>query len=333
MNPHLIHLINGYITSHCLVTANTLNLFDLICKKNRGLDELCDLVKTNQRDKLEVLLHALCEIKVIDFSDQSQYCANQLTFELSDRSLHYPWLLDLINEQYFPAFSNYAESLKDTKTAFELTFQLKPWEFRSIHSKSQDTFQRWLDIETSVNAQAIITEWPWHKYDSIIDIGAGQGSLAQALIEEHQNTNVSIFDTPEVIQSLLSRLSNAHQLTQVIAGDFFKDIPKGFDAYILKSVLHDWNDEKSIQILNKIRGSLGQQGRIIIIERSLRKDFSGDPLNLNNSHLNVMMSAIHGAKERSNDAFIELFTRAKLKPLREKMLSNGYSIFELTQVS
>lgn len=323
-------MINGYLLTTTLLAGHRLNIFQLIKTKPRTEADLFTLTKTKDVHRLRAILYFLTTSQIISFENDF-YVSNDLTSYLGDKSKPYLYLLELIGEQYLPAMLQLDQGVKNELTAFELKFGESPWEQRSNNPKLEEIFQQWLFLETNLNSQILISEWDWSAYPSIIDIGSGNGALAYNIISNNPQIKVSIFDTPSVIENLIDQGTYTTLFSQFIAGDFFKEVPLGYSAYLLKSVLHDWNDENSIQILKKVKDvSIQSNGKIIIIERLLPfPDVRRSPYETSIYELNLLMSSIHGSHERSESEFLELFVKSGLKVVNQKSLSNGFFLFEL----
>ena len=112
------------------------------------------------------------------------------------------------------------------------------------------------------------------------------------------------------------------------AGDFFVEVPAGADVYLLKSVLHDWDDEQCGMILRRCREAAGTTGRLLIVERVLpeRLEASASHRDAARSHLHMLLA--HGARERTQDQMQALLKSAGFFPQREVQLGTGLTLIE-----
>lgn len=324
-------LINGYIATLCLIAAHELDLFSLLSKKACSENHLKDLLKANDVYKLRAILYVLVFYRIID-KNGDLYSANDFTNHLSNPNEPNGWLLKIISDQYLPSLQNLAKAVPSNKTAFHLTFDKNPWEHRISNSKSGNIFQTWLDLETKSITTELVDAWDWQQYESIIDVGAGKGALAKKIAEKNKHVKVSIFDIPSVIQEARKSSDELNSSLEFIAGDFFSSIPSNHSLYILKSVIHDWNDADALRILRNLKMAIeNSSGNILVIERTLKvNQISNSTLgNKASVELNLIMSALHGSHERSHEEFTQLFSVAKLKISSEKQLKNGFHIFKL----
>lgn len=122
--------------------------------------------------------------------------------------------------------------------------------------------------------KSALSNYNFGQFDTICDVGAGYGQFIQALLQKYQNVSGTIFEVPEVIETI--KTQNPHiqnDRCQLVAGDFFSKIPEGQDAYILKSVIHDWDDAKAELILRNFSRAMRPDSRLLIVEVVLQ---SGD---------------------------------------------------------
>jgi len=112
---------------------------------------------------------------------------------------------------------------------------------------------------------------------------------------------------------------------QVLAGDFFEQVPRGADCYVLANVLHDWDNARSVQILRNCRRSMARGGRVLIVERLIPEDGT-DPVPTLLSDINMLI--LTGGKERSNAHYGELIHAAGLKLGTIQPVAFPYGVIE-----
>jgi hypothetical protein len=334
MEPSPYELIESYVTTMCLLAAHNLDLFRIVCQKPFTAAELSEATGASDESRLLPLLEYLAGIGVLEARD-GVYFSNTLTKEFSDRSRPYPWMLELLAGQYIPAFMRLSDSIIEGKTAYVLAFGQHAWEMRQENPAFGDIFHTWQDKETARLAGLFSREWNWSRYPSILDVAGGLGALAQAVAKNCPGTAVSVFETPGVCRRLTMRSPDSDRITSVISGDMFDAVPSGFDAYVLKSVLHDWPDNRCIDLLKNMKAAMGNNAKLIVIERIHRNVSSGSKGHNESDRLQLALSmrmfAVHGGKERTFGDYLTMFTSADLTLLDDKDLQCGFSIFELSR--
>lgn len=108
----------------------------------------------------------------------------------------------------------------------------------------------------------------------VADIGGSGGTLMSAVLDAHADIGGILFDLPEVAERASSAIEarNLGGRCHVLGGDFFASVPGGTDVYILKQILHDWNDEQCVTILSNIAKGLPSNGRVLILEMVIPDD-------------------------------------------------------------
>src|SRR5690606_9541760 len=126
-------------------------------------------------------------------------------------------------------------------------------QYRQQHAESGELFNDWLRFETGRVARLLAAALELPAQAHVADIGGGTGALLMALLDTHPQLQATLFDRPHVVaQARAQWLAAAHPRHPAsVAGDFMLDIPVSADVYLLKSILHDWNDADSLRILSR----------------------------------------------------------------------------------
>jgi hypothetical protein len=157
----------------------------------------------------------------------------------------------------------------------------------------------------------IAASYPFGRFNTLIDIGGGQGHIIAEILRQHPALKGALFDLPptaDVARTFLAGQDLSHRC-EVCAGDFFQAVPAGYDAYVIKSVLHDWDDEKAVQILRHCRDAMPSHGRVLVIEIVVAP---GQPMGHPHPMIDLEMIVTFGGKERTAHEFATLFSGAGL---------------------
>jgi hypothetical protein len=142
-------------------------------------------------------------------------------------------------------------------------------------------------------------------FNTICDVGGGQGILLKAILEKATQAKGILFDMESAINNHV--LENTADRVSLISGSFFDSIPSA-DCMILKTIIHDWNDENSLRILTNCRKNLKAGGKILLVEQVVEPPFTQMSL-FYDLHMQVML----GGAERTEEEFGALFNSAGLK--------------------
>lgn len=161
-------------------------------------------------------------------------------------------------------------------------------------------------------AVAAVAAYDFTRFETIVDVGGGNGTLLAGILGVTPGPRGIVFDLPHVIeraQAHLAEVGVADRCTAV-GGDFFQEVPPGGDAYLLKHVIHDWNDEPTMQILTTCRRAMGPDARLLIIEGVYpeRIDTSSESRGATANDVNMLVCT--GGRQRSEAEFHTLYAAA-----------------------
>jgi O-methyltransferase domain len=148
---------------------------------------------------------------------------------------------------------------------------------------------------------------PFARFGSLLDVGGGQGHVLIDILQRNPSIRGALFDLPQtagIARAFLAGKGFAH--CEVLAGDFFESIPSDFDAYFIKSVLHDWDDASSARILSNCKKAMPEQGRVLVVDIVIQP---GKPVRHPHRLIDLEMMVSFGGKERTSEDFEKLLTR------------------------
>jgi len=149
----------------------------------------------------------------------------------------------------------------------------------------------------------------------VVDVGGGQGALLAGILRENARLRGVVFDMPRVADRARREIAAAGLADRLefVGGDFFESVPSGADAYLLKHVIHDWDDEKAARILRTCRGAMGPEARLLIVEGVYPPRIDGSPESEGAARNDVNMMVCTGGRQRSEAEFRELYAAAGLR--------------------
>jgi 16S rRNA G1207 methylase RsmC len=156
--------------------------------------------------------------------------------------------------------------------------------------------------------------YDFSNFGTVVDVGGGHGGLITSILKNNPKVKGVLFDAPEVIEGARPKLEAAGlaERCETVAGDFFKSVPAGGDAYVMKWIIHDWDDEKSITILRNCRSRMRANGRLVLVDCVVPE--SDEPHFSKFIDLNMLVMT--GGKERTAKEFEQLLSAAGFKLLR-----------------
>ena len=198
------------------------------------------------------------------------------------------------------------------------------------HPEEGDLFDAAITSFSTIVDEAIATTYDFSVFKKVVDIGGGRGSLMSAICTHHPSVQGVLFERPSVIERLqeaggLSVVTGAVDLPiELVAGDFFDQIPQGIDAYVLKEVLHNWSDRRCVEILTNCRRSMHAGSVVLVCEQLVPSNNEGAFA----KGLDLMMGLEQQGGERTQEEFQTLYEAAGFRLTRVLQTPSPHCIFE-----
>jgi orsellinic acid C2-O-methyltransferase len=183
---------------------------------------------------------------------------------------------------------------------------------------------------TRLVATRVVQSYDFAGARRIVDVGGGYGTMLAAVLEAYPSLHGVLFDRPHAIDGARAHLASAGvaDRCELIAGDFFDSVPGDTGVYLLKAVIHDWNDEQSIAILRNCRGAMAGDARLLIVERILPARFEACPLHRAIARVDLVMLVERGGRERTEAEFRTLLDASGFDLARIFQTDFEYSVME-----
>jgi hypothetical protein len=193
-----------------------------------------------------------------------------------------------------------------------------------------EAFARFMTLTTRRAEEFILANHQFLPFHLAVDVGGSHGSLLTSLLHVHRQANGILFDLPEVVALAGDALAShpAGARVRVVGGSFFESVPPGGDLYLLKQILHDWDDAKCLTILRAIRAAIAADGRLAVVDRLIPET----PRPHVAYHMDLYMMLLLGAQERKLSAFDELFAASGFRRERVTEYPEGPSVIEAVPV-
>lgn len=323
----LAGLIDGYQTTAVLHAAVQLDLPDRLATCPSDADTLADAIGADA-DRLRRLLGALTALGVCREESDGVFAlteAGQTLTSGSPSGLRQRLLLAATH--YVPVWTRIERGVRDGVTAFDDLHGCTPWQYRQAHPAAGELFNTWLELETGRLANLIAPALALAGLAHVADIGGGTGALLDALLDLHPGLEATLFDQPHVVAQAGARWGRTGRtrVPATVGGDFMNEVPVRADAYILKSILHDWTDPDALRILRNCRRAMPGGARLLLIERVLPEHPLDDPA----THLlDLHMMLVTGGRERSLAQFESLLEGAGLATSGHRATPSAFTIIE-----
>jgi hypothetical protein len=323
----LRRLVNGYQVTQAIHVAATLGIADLLRESPRTSTELADQTETHA-PSLHRVLRALAAVGVLHEDDDGRFALTEVGECLRSDAAEPVggWAAYVGLPSHFAAWSNLLHAVRTGENAFRSAHGSTVWEYRERHPDEGAVFD-WAMTDITQRANRHLLEaYDFGHFGAVVDVGGGHGALLAALLGVHPQMRGVVFDQPHVVAGAPEVLEAAGvaDRCEIVGGSFFDAVPPGGDAYLLKAILHDWEDDDAVRILRSCRGAIADGGAVLVVERELGEP-NADP-DAKFSDLNMMVGP--GGRERSRDEFATLLSAGGFALERVVPTAIGLSVFE-----
>jgi O-methyltransferase len=310
----VFQLGTGYILSAAMQVVVSLGIADRLADGPRNVSELAQKAGVNE-DALYRVLRSLSSAGVFVENAPRQFSNNIASEQLraGTTGLHEMvlWMSDAF---HFKVYADIMHSVKTGLPAVEKTLGMPVFEY---FPKNPDLSERFNNAMTAFSAMvipAVLKAYDFSGIGTLVDVAGGHGQVLTSILKAYPAMKGVLGDLEHVIAGAEPRIRalglGDRCRTEVI--DCFKAVPRGGDAYIMKHIIHDWDDEKSITILKNIREAMNPGGRVILLESVLppanQPDFG--------KIIDIEMLLMPGGRERTEEEFRSLFDRAGFRLTR-----------------
>jgi hypothetical protein len=325
----LHRLVTGYQVSQAVHVAATLGLSDLLADGPRTVAELAEATGVDARS-LTRLMRALAAVGLY-VSDGDERLGNT---ELGDafradapRSVA-GWARLVGRPWHWQAYASLQHSIRTGESAFAAIHGGSVWDYLAKHPDEQKVLDEAMTDLSQAVADEVVDAYDFGRFGTVVDVGGGRGMLLAAVLSRWPSVAGVLFDQPDVVAGAHELLSatGVSQRCRVVGGSFFDSVPGGGDAYVLKSVIHDWPDAESVEILRTCRRAMPAHGRLLLVEQLL--DESPDPVRTAFSDLTMLVVA--GGQERTTDEYRSLLAAAGFDLARTVATESAVFVIEAT---
>jgi hypothetical protein len=314
----MLDIVSAFWISRSVYVAAKLELADHVADQPKTATELAKLTGTHA-PALSRILRALASVGVFAHDEADRFGPTPVSATLRSGvpgSIR-AFVMSELGGEHFTAWSDVMHSVTTGEIAFDHAFGQTIWEYYKQHPDDAKIFNESMTGITKMVEAAVLTAYDFSPYKRIVDIGGGHGGLLAAILRANPSASGVLFDAPQVIDGAKPRLAEQGlaERCEVVAGNFFEAVPSGGDLYILKWIIHDWNEERSGVILKNCRSAMPDGAKLLLVEAVIPP---GDAPSFG-KFIDLVMLVMTGGRERTKGEFSELlasngFRLAKVVP-------------------
>jgi len=322
----ILSVVAGEWVAHGVYTAAKFDIATHLANGPKSISELARLTGCNE-ENLYRLMRFLASSDIF-YEEKNRVFSNSESSALLAQN-HPESLRSLVlfySGEMSRSFDQLANCVKEGKTAFELTYQEPLSNYFKGHPTSANQFNEAMKDKSQMVISSCLNVYDFGKFTKVYDIGGGVGQFLSAILNKHPSTRGLLFEVPAVVKAAEPNLKTFGQRCGLIAGDFFKGVPSDGEAYLLKSVIHDWSDADALKILNQCHQAMPSKGTLVLVEPIISED------NAYAKSMDVYMMAITGGKERTRKDFETLLKKGGFKIESISQTDTEFAIIEAKKI-
>lgn len=327
--PEAIRLLNGFRGYQLVVAACRLQLPDLVAAGPLDAGQISARTGMNP-DAMRRVLRGLIAWGFLAEDSAGRYTSTPVSDAFrSDR----PGLRNMalmLNEEAYRIWGSLMYVLETGKPAFEHVYGKSRWEALAENPAEAALFNAAM-VETSTRvAAAVVAAYDFSGARTVVDVGGGNGALLAGVLRANPGVRGVLFDLPAGLEGAMETMNAAGvaDRVEVIEGSFFESVPPGHDVYLLKSIIHDWDDEPSVKILATCRAAMNEGSRLLVVDRWVPERVSADGRDVGSVMSDLHMMVLLGGRERTSSELSALLAAAGLQFGREIEMPSEFHIFE-----
>lgn len=297
-------LVRGHRLTDLVTTAARLGIPDAIAAGASDVATLAETTRTHAPTLLR-LLRALAAAGVVHERGDGGFeltAVGDLMRTGVPGSLA-PWIAVTDRQYLRDSWRHLEHSVRTGENAFKAVHGEDIWSWRGARPDEAATFDAAMTAQSAGIGQAVADAFDFAGATVVADIAGGAGSLLAGVLRARPHLRGILFDQPSVVERTVEvRSPDLAGRCDVVGGDFFESVPGGADVYVMKAILHDWEDAEAIAILRNIRRVIPSGGSLLVVERVVgppNEDIEG---RLSDLHMLVMP----GGRERTRQEWTAL---------------------------
>lgn len=323
----LSQMIAGLVRIQLIYVAAKLGIADLLKDRPKNSEELAESVGAHPRTLYRVL-RALSSLGVFTENENSTFeltPVSELLQTGAPGSLRSKAIF-FGEEWVWRPLGKLLHSVKTGENAFDHIFAMNVFDYYSQNPEAGEIQNALMTNVTVQEGPAILDAYDFSGIEKIVDVGGGHGTLIAAILKAYPLMHGVLAEVPSVIDGAKGSIESKGLVDrcELVAVDFFNNVPKGGDAYILKRVIYDWEDDRAVIILKNCRKVIANRGRLLLMETVIPSSNEPHPGKVSD----IFMMLVAGGLMRSEVEFEQLLNAADFRLTRIVPTESGMSIVE-----
>lgn len=307
----IMQMAMGFIVSQSLAVAARLRIADHLKDRGKTAEELAKLTETHE-PSLYRLLRSLASTGLLHKDNEGRFSNTPLGDVLrSDHPQSMRAALNMMGDpEHWNSHGNMQQSVKTGEIGFEYTFGMPVFPYFAQNPAAAKVFDESMTSFSAAVAESVSSTYDFNQAKTIADIAGGRGILLAKVLQKNPDAKGILFEQEHVLEGNILKEENVADRTETISGDFFQEIPVVADIYLMKFIIHDWNDEQSITILSNLAKSAPKGSKLLLVETVVEEDDNAPSLS---KIMDLNMLVMTGGKERKPSEYAELLEKTGFK--------------------
>lgn len=323
----VIEMILAHWDGAAIAAAAKFGVADKLESGPKTTKELASVLNLHE-DSLYRVLRALAGIGIFHEGENRTFSQTALSDVLRTNakpSLRYAAASMMDNWQWRSIQGIFA-TVQNGKTGAANVLSAELFDYLRSHPEEAASFNRCMTDLSSGEAPAVVATYDFSGFEHIVDVAGGAGGLLAAILASAPKLRGTLFDQPAVIEQAKSDgiLTTFADRCQLVGGSFFEGVPAGADAYIMKHIIHDWEDELAAKILSNCRRAMRPGGKLLVVDRVIGPPNAPDP----KKFFDVAMMLIPGGRERTESEWKALYASAGFRLTKILQTPAPHSVIE-----
>lgn len=321
-------ILRGFMASQCLAVATELGVADGLAGGPRTAEELAAATGVHP-DALRRLLRALVSLGLLreDVSGRVLLGPSGELLRCDVAGSLREEILQVLHHTSWASWGALGESVRTGRPAFPALYGTDAWSWRARHPEAGATFDAMAERNSRRAAASLGEHLDLAGVRCLVDVGGGTGGLLAELLVRRPELRGILLDRPGVVAAAPALLAAAGvaERCRVEGGDFLSAVPPGGDLYLLRGVLHDWDDAAATTILRNCRRAMSAAARLVLVESLLEQEPAAAV-----ALLDLHMLVIHGGRERTGEEFRILLEASGFRLKSIRRTDDGATLVEGT---
>jgi O-methyltransferase domain/Dimerisation domain len=304
----LFRYITGCFASQAVFVAAKLGIADILASGPQSVDELAGTTTTHP-PSLYRLLRALASLGIFAEEQDGRFTLTPLAEPLRrdvPGSMHATAVM--MGSEFYQAWGALLDSVRTGEPAFRSLYGCTYFEYLANHPEVSQTFDAAMTELNQRKTAAMLDAYDFSEFSTLADVGGGNGGTLIAILGRFPTMRGLLFDVPSVVERATDGIAKAGlaERCDVTGGSFLETVPAGADAYLLRHIVHNWDDEHALAILKNVHRAMGRKAKLLVVDRVIPPGNAP----LFGKLQDLTMLVVHGGRERTETEFEQLFADA-----------------------